>query len=305
MTAPAAVAASPGKPGFRLPKPALRLLALWAVLIAFFLANWVFLSPPEHPSARGEPRVALPVEARAPAPLGPSPLVVGGLAGLCAMAWIVVTNRRVSRRVAQATRLLLLPDDSAARAAFRDIAKSRLPVVATRAHFELTRIAMRGGRFDDALASCADGLRRGENNAVARQLLIPALRCERAVALAALGRGSEAESEMRTLGTDFPAYASLTAAHFRTNVLLAVRQGDLANARRLAAQRTPDLPLGLEEEMLADALVLTGGDAASPGELARITGELGHDENARRWLHAVWPEGEASLHAALARVHAA
>jgi hypothetical protein len=70
--------------------------------------------------------------------------------------------------------------------------------------------------------------------------------------------------------------------------MLAVRGGDLDEAARVAATRTPDMPLTVQDDMLADA-VLAATTGVSSEERERIEAELRDDAELRRWLDAVAP----------------
>jgi hypothetical protein len=291
--------AAPGAPEVQrgpAPRGFLRPLILWGVLIACFVGVWTFLTP-SHP----RPVHEVPVVPSEPDATFPSWLMVGifAVVGCAAMGAVLLTNRRSARQVAAAMRLLALPDPTEATRAFEKLSKNgRLPVVAAQADLQLARIATRQARFEDALVCCDRGLQRVRGNAYAAQLITPALVSERALALAALGRGDESLAEQRLMTSQFGGYPYLASAQLRSSVMLAVRRGDLATARRLAAQRTPDQPLSYEDETLADALVATADGANEADDVERICGELRDDPELLHWLQAVWPEGEGALNRA-------
>jgi hypothetical protein len=127
----------------------------------------------------------------------------------------------------------------------------------------------------------------------------------RALCLAALGRNAEATAALRDLADRHPTYPMMAGAQLVGRMLQALRAGDLAAAHEIAARRTPDLPIELEEETLADLLVTTGDPSPMADEVARLDAELKEDAALRDWVCAVWPKAESYVEMAGARAKTA
>jgi hypothetical protein len=112
---------------------------------------------------------------------------------------------------------------------------------------------------------------------------------ELGVALAAQGRLSRAEEEVELVRRTFPTYPFMAKDAFRVRIVAAVASGRLDDAARLARERPTDLPLGLEEELLCDALRVCANDTLPEGERDRILDELREDSASTRWLDALSP----------------
>jgi hypothetical protein len=94
---------------------------------------------------------------------------------------------------------------------------------------------------------------------------------------------------MTVIASDYPAYVGMGAAEFRTGLLVAVREGDLPGARRVAMTRTPSLTLTLRDDMLADVVLAASTDMTAD-ERERIDAELSDDAELRAWIDAVAPD---------------
>ncbi|WP_394841290.1 hypothetical protein LZC95_29995 [Pendulispora brunnea] len=257
-----------------------------------------FLSPAYLPSSPPDEEIGTVEEPSNP--LGP--LVVAALGTAALMALISGYRRHQVGKLSRAERLWADGDDTSAEMAFRDVSKTFLPGIAASARLYLAQIALHRAEFTGAIAECDVGLHKAMNDAVARQLLVPQLLSERAAALAALGRHDEASAAVGSISRVNGAYPLLGAAQFRVRLLQALRRNALSSARDLARQRTPDLPLPLPAETLADALAATDDEHPEDAkEAQRILHELAMHADLRNWFDAVWPSGEALLRSAVKR----
>ena len=274
-------------------KTAPKVLALWVLLIVMFLSIWQFMSP-----ATPSPHAHV-AYATAP-PALPSPYVVLAVfAGV--MGVTIAFSRRGLRRLAAASRLLAHNDLGPAEEAFRAIAKSRTPGYAAQAEGVLTGIAIRRGRFADALVLVERAIGRVAKSPAFSDHLVPELLARRAYILAALDRSDEALAELATLAAAHPTFAQLTFARLLTRTMVAVRRGDIAAASALASQRSPDFGLSLYDELLVDVLTTTTEPRPPKVEVERLRGELNADPELRAWLQLVWAGGERALDEAMAR----
>lgn len=136
-------------------------------------------------------------------------------------------------------------------------------------------IAPRPARADwpTVLAHCEQAMARARANeqtrVAASDIHLPQLACERAIALAALGRAEAAAAELALVEKDHPAYPHLSRDRLRVRLVLLVRRGDFAAAGRLTASRPEELPLSLREELLAHLVrAVAAPESAGAGETA-------------------------------------
>ena len=266
-------------------------LLLWGLLVAMFMAIWVFFTPVLSSDVANTP-TAIPEEPDNPlSGLALPVLLVGAF-----FVTVFVYQRRLTSNLLRAERLWVDGDDASAEAAFRRLTKNVFPLVAAQARFYLAQMALLRADFDGVIGECDMGLGKVVNNAMGRQLLVPHLLAARAEALAALGRSDEATAAVGSISKVNGAYPFIGATQLRVRLLQAIRRGDLSSARELARQRTPDLPLPLPVETLADALSATDeGHPEGCKEAPRILSDLATDASLRNWFDAVWPRGEALL----------
>ena len=274
-----------------------RIVVLWACLIVMFLAIWTFLSP----STSVHPRQLPPPPTAAPPGDSFSSFLVFAAAFALLFAWFVFWSQRLTRKLLAANRLLAQEDSGPAERAFMALRKSRNPLVAAQAEFMLAQLEQRRGYFAEALALCDKSIRRVAKNAQAAWLLLPQAQTERARLLAMLDRSEEATSELAVLVAASPTFPHLAASQVRVRLVQALRAGDLAAARAISAQRTRDMPLPYDDELLADIASLSGEERPAEEEIQRIRDELRVDGPLRAWFSAAWPDGERVLDEAAAR----
>ena len=289
--------------GKRAPQPWKRVLVLWAILIAMFLALWQFLTPAPKPGTvtHVPPPIAeieeAPSVAGAIAPLGAGLALFGGL-----LVFVLARTRKLERRLALARR-------SAAMGETRSVpelallAKKNNMVIAASAELELARIANDQGDFGEAVARCDNGIGRLQGpmmGAAAGDILLPSLIAESAVGAASRGGREEADAKAALLARDYPTYAWLASAVLRVRLLNAVRSGDMSAALAAARARTAEMPIPLHEDVLAD-LVLAANVDVSDDEKARLDGELRDDARLRAWIELVAPGLEDRALAAAGR----
>ena len=217
---------------------------------------------------------------------------------LALVAW---TLRRVlavaadTRRVASAAAAAFTSagGDPGPVADLERLAQRAYAPVAAQARLHLAARAARTGDWSTALAHADAGL--AEIGGVlgrmgTAELAAPALMGERALALAALDRHVEAESQLASLASSHPAHVFLARDQLRARLMSAVRSGDLAAAAALAERASPDLPLGAREELLADLVCAAHRpEAAGAGEIERIKRELRDEPALRAWLERTAP----------------
>jgi hypothetical protein len=264
-----------------------KLLALWAALIVMFMVIWQVLNPREEEEI---------VEVAEPTAVAPT--VAWALPAIVVAVLIGVVVWRVRGLRAQELRLVgaLVPlarGDEGAAAALEALTQSRTKLLAAQAHLHLAREAERRGDFAEARRRCDAGIAACTSQAglraVASQILLPDLAAERAVVLAALGRGDEARAEIAVVAESFPAYPYLARGELRVALIGGAREGDLEGAAH-AADNAGEAPLPLAEETLADlARAAAHPDGAGPGEVARLREALRTDAGLRRWIEAVAP----------------
>jgi hypothetical protein len=223
------------------------------------------------------------------------------LASLVATAFVLFIIARavtIVRFRLDAKRLVFAQLDSArgktaeAERALIELVRTRGAMSAAGAHLTLAQLAERKMAWADAVAHCDRGIARLLRNATlkaaASDLLLPELAAMRAFGLAALGRQAEGNAEMAVLDQSFPNYVHKARAHFRFRLVSAVRRGDLEAASEVARARTPNLPLSIRVDMLAD-VVLAATSAVSRDERERIDAELDDDPELRGWIDALAP----------------
>ena len=112
------------------------------------------------------------------------------------------------------------------------------------------------------------------------------LLAQRAFALAFLDRFDEARAEVESLRRrgEYVAYVEL-----RVELLHAVRGKDLPRAALLLERAGLDLPLGIHDELLADAVRALQAGSDGHGRAARIRDELAASPEDARWLEMAAP----------------
>ena len=181
------------------------------------------------------------------------------------------------------------------------LAKNAAPLLAAQAGFYLSSVLSRRNDFSGALAATDRALSYVAKNVGAADLLVPTLLAQRTWLLAALDRREDAQRELDTLASAHPSYPGIAANELGVRLLLALRAGDLAAARSVAAQRVLDMPLSVHAELLADVVAVTGDASPIAAEVARLSGELDADPEIRAWLRHAWPDAERELDEARGR----
>jgi hypothetical protein len=267
---------APGLPG----KP----LLLWVTLIVAFLAIWQFLSPDTEPPAQ----VYAPEESFTVWVIA-LPLVLLFSSILGALLW---RGQRAQRALLRAA-VLVASDAPAAHDLLVRLTRSSLKMIAVQAHQSLAGLAERAGDFGAALAH-ADAallqLRAPGARAMAYDLLLPDIHAMRALALAGLDRMSEASVELAAIEHDFPAFYLLERSKVRVLQLLAARAGDYGSAAKIAAGRSPDLPISYRDDVLGElAEVVARGTAVERTRLNRLRHEIEVDPVLAHWLDIAAP----------------
>jgi hypothetical protein len=271
-------------------KAAKRVVVLWMLLIAMFLAMWQLLQPSDPSGRPPLPRTPAP-SAAAPAEDTALPvlpwLVIGMSVGLFGLLMGWGRMRRFRARLIGAARAFALGDLTKARDEYTALAK-RADVVGAQAELGLAILADYGADFEQAVDHCERGLAKtARYNAAGMELIVPHLYAERGRAFAALNRQAEATAQLAQLSGEYPRFFGLSRSMLSVRLMQAVRGGDIAVARSLARRRTPDLPLDLRDETLADAVVAI--DERLPEDAARLDRELKEDRDLSAWMDRVAP----------------
>jgi hypothetical protein len=259
-----------------------RVLVLWLALVAAFFGIFLAMgSGDTHTSAGGvhfAPGSGLPI-----------------LAGVAVFAALVLQARRLrgwARALSEAQLDVARGELSKAESALAALTRKRADSIAAGAHLCLAQLAERRVAWSQVVVHCDSGIGRLSRTpalkAANSDVLFPELVATRAYALAASDRQDEANAELAVLAKEFPAYVVMARAHFRVGLMSAVRRGDLEAASRVATSRTPDLPLSIRDDMLAD-VVLAATTAVPQHERERIDAELQDDAELRAWVDAVAP----------------
>ncbi len=277
-------------------RQAVRTLVLWVLLVVMFLAIWQFLTPSDRPPS-------------APNPAPDGPWLPGWItllipaAFLALFAYATWLGQRATTSLLRAARALARGDAAAAQREYTRLTRRRGTTGAS-ADLGLANMASRAGRFDECLRLCDAGIAKVAHlKATASDLLMPELLARRAYALAALDRPLDAATQLGVLTTSYPGFAWLSRAQLSVRMMLAVRAGEADKAVALARERTPDLPLDLRDEMLAD-LVVARADRA-PAELVRLDDELREGPGLRSWIAGVAPRVLAEFEPLAAAARAA
>jgi hypothetical protein len=260
------------------------LLLLWVTLIVLFFCIFELAggstSAPVYPVASS---VTLGVWVVA--------VVVGLFVAL--VAWQLRRQSADGRMLSLAQLDVARSELAKAGAAFEALSQPKRSVAAAAsAHLGLAQLAERKASWNDAIQHCDRGIARLSSNATLKamhaDLLYPELIALRAVALAAQGRSEEANAEASVLAKECPGYVLAARARFSLSLMRAVQSGDLDAAAEVARARTPDLPLTIRDDMLAD-VVLAATTTVAREERERIAAELHDDDELRAWIDAVAP----------------
>jgi hypothetical protein len=267
---------------------AAKVLLLWVLLVALFVAIWQLLDT--------EPQARHAVNA---APAVPSALFLNVLGTALPALFVGIVVLGTVRAVKQGRRTLeaaqgIAKGDARAIADFEALTKVRQPSVQAQAHFELARVAERKADFAEALKRCDLGIAAATASEATRTvtsaILLPDLIAERAFVLATTDRHDKALAEMAVLAERFPSYPYRARAELVVALVQRVRKGDLEGAAALVEGRAEDMPLSLRHETLADLVRATvHPEAAGAGEIERLKEDLRVDPELRAWLEAVAP----------------
>ena len=273
--------------GFRLSRP-VRVLLLWVVLIAAFLAVWQLLEP---------------AGAAGPTPdaVGPPPWPFIALAVAFVFVVFCINNwgaRRNSRQLLALARQLEVERSSDARGELARLAAGERYATAASSRLMLGLDDEREGRLEPALEHCEEGLAlldRPERRVQAYDLLLPGLRALRARLLAAGGQEDAAIAALGLLEREHPAYPALESARRSVHLVLAAQRGDFELAARIARSRDDELLVRLHEEELGEIVRLESGESFTAERTSRLCAEIEEHPGVRPWLECVAPEATARL----------
>jgi len=251
-----------------------RVAALWSLLVVMFLALWSFVSRvPAPPPTFHEPSPDVNATGLT--------LVLGTAWGLLAAGILLFRHARAKRltvELGRAVELRLRGLHDEAKSAFIKLAREKTLLVAPQAERELATIALLAGDPKGAEKHAEAGIRAAHASAVSvamsRQVLLPQLHGELAVAFATEGRLSRAEEEVAKLQALFPSYPYLARDTFRARFVGLTATSRFDEAAEMARTRPADLPLSQQEELLCDMLRVHAGDVLPEGERERVELEL-------------------------------
>lgn len=251
-----------------------RVAALWSLLVVMFLALWSVVSRVPAPSPTfHEPSPDLNATGVA--------VVLGTAWGLLGAGILVFRHARAKKltvELSRAIELRLRGLHDEAKAAFIKLARAKTLLVAPQAERELATIALLAGDPKGAEKHAEAGIRAAHASAVSvalsRQVLLPQLHGELAVAFATEGRLARAEEEVAKLQALFPSYPYLARDTFRARFVGLTATSRFDEAAEMARSRPADLPLNQQEELLCDMLRVHAGDFLPEGERERVELEL-------------------------------
>lgn len=215
---------------------------------------------------------------------------VGAVAFVAFALWKqILRTRRYNLATIGGQRAAALGDVDTAETLLAQAKNATMPLFAAAAGAASAALAERRTDFARSIEECDLAIAKvGSSHALAEHLL-PALLTTRGVALAATGRSAEALAELASIVQKHPGYAHLALADFRIRLVAAVKGGDLVEARRMAMQRTAELPVPLRDDLLAE-LVLASSERGLPrAEMERLDAELRDDAASRAWVDAIAP----------------
>lgn len=277
----ARVEAETPKRSFRRP---LKVLALWAVLVAMFLAIWQLMQPESQQEARWEPPPASPFDGPAGALWGVA--VTASLVGL--FVWLVLRSQKQTGELHRLAAAIASGDDVDAELA--EMTASKQDLTAAQAWLLRVAVADRRGHLAQGIAhvdAARARLRTEGARAAAAGMLTPALTGARAYLLAAMGRVDEAVAELARIPPD---YLLLDRTRFAVQLVALLARGDVDGAGRLVEATPQELSIGPRDELLRDLVrASTAPGGAGSAEIARLRDELRDDEESRRWIEQVAP----------------
>lgn len=290
-----------GMKGERAPRGrfARRVAALWLGLVSLFVALFMLFD-------KAEPSRVPRAHATHAATSATSTMNVGLTATLVSVAILFVTlvvsvvfatrrGRRIERNVLAAQRAIALGDMKTAEPILVALEKAGPGLGTAQALFLRARRAEQQAQFEECLALCNRALgsiaaQTQTLRMLASTTITPMAIGLRGVALAALGRFGEANAELATIARDHGTWSHRVSAELRIRLMLAVRRGDLETARAVARERTPELPVTLRDEALADLVLAVAPSGASRDEQERVDTELREDMTVRSWIDTVAPD---------------
>ena len=293
-----------GKPD----RSAARVLGLWGALIVMFLAIWQFLTPAERvpPPPRDEAaeRARAAEEEQTSSTLFSLQMGAAVLVFASLVVLMVRKQRHADRELAAGRRALATGDEATGERRLESVAKtSRLWLrtngpYAALAGVELARLAERRGDFVGALDRCEAALVALDRTAGGRRgasdFVLPTVLCERAVALAGMGKVDTSALALGQLRVEIPDFHDLPTAVVRARLVGDVVRGDWASAAEAARMRTSEMPLPLREDLLADVVLAANGVLAKD-ERERIAAELASHTEAAAWIDRLAPGLRASV----------
>lgn len=270
-------------------------LILWVVLIVMFMVVWQVLgsATPADPA----PAVSGPALARYVGLIGGA-VFAALFSGI--VAFNVRRNRRTVREIVAANRAVTLRDMNTAERLLQSLEKTAQNLGPAQAYLLRASMAEREARFGDCIHWCDRGLASiasqiHGNRLIASMTITPALESLRSLALAAVGRDAEASASLAAFAKTYATWSHRASAELRIRLMLALKRGALDEARVIARERTPELPITLRDETLADLILATASHGASREEQERVDTEIREDLTIRTWIDAVAPELRADL----------
>lgn len=303
---PAELTAPPGAVA-RLPKPPnrffsaswKRVIALWLLLIALFVAIWQLLAIPPRsaPPHRGAPVATSPAPSPRQAPSATVyprrvtiPVTLLLLGGMAVALTLAMRKSYAQTRKLQRLSVAVLQDRDVA-AELAETAAERAPLTAANAELLRSTVADRRADIAGALEhvdAARAKLVTEQARIAAAPYIAPMIASARAYALAALQRPEEAAAELSTLPPD---YLALDRMRFVVPLVAFLAEGDLENAASLVDVTSPDLAVGHRDELVRELVrAAVSPDRVGAAEIARLRDELADRARDRLWIQRVMPD---------------
>lgn len=257
-----------------------RLIVLWILLVVLFFAIYSLLPADDAASV---PSVDLSFTSS----------LVGLTFALFVIGYptlLVLRHHRHARALRIGLVELARDDEPAATETLQRVGKSSTALVAAQAHGALARLALRAGRFQEALNLINVGLGKlgKTQRAAASDWVLPDLLSDRAAILAALGRVDDGRAELSLIADTYTSYPFMARSELRVTLMEAASRGDIATAASL--DQAADLAISSRDELLIDlARAAANPGSAGAGEVERLKHTLRADPSARAWVERIAP----------------
>lgn len=269
-----------------LKRPAVRILGLWCLLIAFFLGAYGALTPNRPPRPEPPP----PPVAAPPAHNTTFYLITFGVLAVYGTIMFFVLSRRKAKALRQRQGLMtaLAENDLAtATALLTTLARSGTPAQAADAHLDLAALAEQRGDFQEA-RSCLDEAMRRAAAMTGTDARLSTAYGMRAFLEAARGHSAEAQADLKHMDAELSGPTRIALARLRVELATLLKAGRRDAAAKLARSRPADFYLPAATELLCLMLVTVDDPASiADNDLEAIHAEVLKDASSRAWVAAL------------------